>query len=314
MEASELGLSSAASVVSVAIAIATQYLDSDPVFAKECAMQGEFSRTVDIAMKDGANYVVQLRGESVHEEKAEQAHGILGHLVPVPIRIIREGETVPYSYIMTRCPGSTWLTRDEEGWAREFHIKVAAQIGEMIGRCAGYKSGHDPINTFIAPRLEMYLAWDEPLIVPFKGLIRTLLDRVNHLSKLPICWTHWDINMMNIMVDDDATVTGILDWEEAYWLPLGMNTGRISELAAYNQRGVMVKRSYSDDMEAAFWRSFFEAAPTEARGLVQEIQLAKDIGLIMLTFHDGSVRPHPSQVGVLQDSMAYYRVPDLSGT
>lgn len=60
------------------------------------------------------------------------------------------------------------------------------------------------------------------------------------------------------------------------------------------------------------WRRHFDAPfKLRTRGLVQEIQLAKDIGLIMLSFHDGSVRPYPSQVGVLRDSMAY-RVSDLS--
>lgn len=315
MEASELGLGSEASVVSVARTIAAQHFGADPVSAEECVVQGEYSRTVQVSMKDEAHFIVQLRVDPVNEENAQQAHDILGDLVPVPTRVILQVDTVPYAYIMPRCPGSTWLTEDEEGRGAEFHVKVAGQIGDMIGKCCDYnQSEHDAIDTFIVPRLTMYLAWDEPTIAPFKGLIRTLLERVHDLRKLPMCWTHWDINMMNIMVDDDAMVTGILDWEESYWLPLGMNTGRISELAAYNQRGVLVKRSFSDDMEAAFWRSFFQAVPTEVRGLVQEIQLAKDIGLIMLTFHDGSVRPHPSQVGVLRDSMAYYRVPsDLSG-
>ena len=70
-------------------------------------------------------------------------------------------------------------------------------------------------------------------------------------------------------------VSGILDWEEAYWMPFGMNTCRISELAANNRLGVLSKSPYSDDMETAFWQSLFRAAPTEVRGLLEEVQLAE---------------------------------------
>jgi hypothetical protein len=66
-------------------------------------------------------------------------------------------------------------------------------------------------------------------------------------------------------------------------------------------------------MERAFWRSLFKAAPTEVRGLLEEMQLAMDIGFIMTTLYDGSFTPEPTVVGVLNDSMAFYKVPkDLS--
>jgi hypothetical protein len=63
-------------------------------------------------------------------------------------------------------------------------------------------------------------------------------------------------------------------------------------------------------MELGFWRSLFHTAPMEVRGLLSEIQLAKDVGLIMTTLNDASKPPHPSQLGVVKDSMAFYRVPD----
>jgi hypothetical protein len=96
-------------------------------------------------------------------------------------------------------------------------------------------------------------------------------------------------------------------------MPFGMNTDRLSELAARNSRGVLSKMPYSDDMEHAFWKSLFQAAPKSVRGYLREIQLSKDIGGVIGTFFDCSHPPHPSHTGVLLDSMAWYKVPtDLS--
>jgi len=96
-------------------------------------------------------------------------------------------------------------------------------------------------------------------------------------------------------------------------MPFGMNACRLSDLAAYNRRGVLTKKPYSDDMEIAFWKSLFQAAPRSVRAYLEEIQLAMDIGLIITTFFDASSPPHPAHVSTLNDSMTWYRVPpDLS--
>lgn len=114
---------------------------------------------------------------------------------------------------------------------------------------------------------------------------------------------------MNIMVSEEADITGILDWEEAYWLPFGMNTYVISRLAGYNRRGVFTKREYADEMEVAFWRSLFLSAPLELRSMISTIQLAKDIGFVLSTFHDASHAPHPSHIGVF-DAVMDFKIPE----
>jgi hypothetical protein len=314
MDISELGLTTKASVIREAKAIATHHFGKTPVSAKECPFQGYFSHTVNVGMRDGSHYVVQLRSESVHEENAQQGHEILGDLVPVPIRVIREGSPVPYAYIMPHVSGSTWLTRDTRGWELAKHVKVVGQIGDMIGKCCGHKQSteSDIIDSFIIPHLQLYLEWDEPSVAPYKGIIKSLLDKVDDLRKLPVALAHWDLNQMNIMVSDDGNVVGVLDWEETYWMPFGMNTCIISELAAFNQRGVLHKRDCSDEMEEAFWRSLFLSAPLHVRSMLKEIQLAKDIGLIIRTFVEGTRPPHPSHVGVLSDSFLYKVPEDVS--
>jgi Phosphotransferase enzyme family len=241
---SELSLPNEAAIVFEAKAIAAHYII---VSAQECELQGEFSRTIDIGM-DGTHYVVQLRTEPIVEENAQQAFQILGPLVAVPTRVFRDSSVVPYEYIMPRIPGVPWS--EVSGWSPGFHINAAAQVGSIIGKCCGEspKGGRDTIDSFIIPPLEFYLKWDEPLITPFRESIQSLLERVDDLRKLPLCWTHWDLNMMNIMVrgPDDPTITGVLDWEEAF----------------------------------------------------------------IDTFGDGNWRPNPIHVSILQDSIAWYQVPE----
>lgn len=316
MDLSSIGLKSKAAAFKEVKAIATLHLGSKVVRADQCVLQGMFSYTVEVTMKDGSSYVVQLRAESVHEENSQQAHEILGDLVPVPTPVIRDGSPIPFAYIMPRVPGLTYYTAtNRTAWPPEKHVRFAGQIGDMIGRCCSSRNVTecDIIDKFIVPRLQLYLGMDEPAIDPHKSLIRDLLQRVDELRVLPMCWSHWDINSINIMVDDDGNVTGVLDWEEAYWMPFGMNTCRLPDLAAWNRQGVLTKKPYSDEMDFAFWNSLFQAAPKAVRSYLREIQLAMDIGHVITTFFDGSEPPHPSHTGVLKDSMMWYKVPtDLS--
>src|ERR1700737_2879119 len=109
MDARDLGLTDGASILEEAKAAAMYSLGLQPLSAHECPTQGMASRTVKVDMVDGVAIIVQLRSEPVHEENARQAHEILGKLVPVPVRIIRQSP-VPYVYVMPLVSGSTWLS------------------------------------------------------------------------------------------------------------------------------------------------------------------------------------------------------------
>ena len=84
MDVTEVGLKNETAVIKEAKAIACYHLDEAVASAKECVQQGMFSRTVVVKMKSKSQYVVQLRVETVHEENSQQAHDILGDIVPVP--------------------------------------------------------------------------------------------------------------------------------------------------------------------------------------------------------------------------------------
>src|SRR5438270_6818997 len=130
------------------------------------------------------------------------------------------------------------VAKDMTHWPSKYNVKLVGQIGNIIGRCCKeFSDKNNNIDSFIIPRLERYLKWDEPTIAPYKNLIQNLVMQIDNLRRLPLCLTHWDIDMMNIMVTDNADITVILDGEETYWMPFGMNTHIISRLAGHNRRG-----------------------------------------------------------------------------
>jgi len=52
------------------------------------------------------------------------------------------------------------------------HIKLAGQIGNIIGQCCSkFNEQNDAIDSFIVPRLERYIEWDEPAIAPHKEFV-----------------------------------------------------------------------------------------------------------------------------------------------
>jgi hypothetical protein len=41
------------------------------------------------------------------------------------------------------------------------------------------------------------------------------------LKPLPLVFTHGDINGLNILANGDGEISGVIDWEESSWKPLG---------------------------------------------------------------------------------------------
>jgi hypothetical protein len=80
MDPSEIGLKNRTALLKEAKAIATHHLGQEVRAAKECTLQGMFSRTVIVRTKSEEQYVVQLRAQTVHETNSTQAHELLGRL------------------------------------------------------------------------------------------------------------------------------------------------------------------------------------------------------------------------------------------
>lgn len=65
----------------------------------------------------------------------------------------------------------------------------------------------------------------------YKAKIERLLREVDQLKSLPLFVSHFDLNQLNILVDEKYQVTGIIDWEYSRNLLFGMRFSRIHTLA-----------------------------------------------------------------------------------
>jgi len=95
--------------------------------------------------------------------------------------------------------------------------------------------------------------------------------------------------LSQILLDEDANITGLLDWEIADLLPLGMNAWCIRFLSVLTARG----KDQSDPkalekakcMARSFWDALVNALPVALHAQKLNIVLAMQIGFILQTFH-----------------------------
>jgi hypothetical protein len=101
-----------------------------------------------------------------------------------------------------------------------------------------------------------------------------------------------------VIVDADGNVNGVIDWEKAAILPLGMGAWCIRFLSMETIRGVDHTLDKTLDktgpMARAFWQSLVTYLPSPLRSLEENIVLAMQIGYVMISvFYEGGGTPGP---------------------
>jgi hypothetical protein len=95
-------------------------------------------------------------------------------------------------------------------------------------------------------------------------------------------------------------------------MPFGMNTHIIGRLASWNTWGKCLRRPYLWDMEVGFWQSLFYSAIPEARKLVSEIALAKNIGFVLSIFDEVAKPLRRSHISVFDDYLTFNVLADTA--
>jgi len=147
-----------------------------------------------------------------------------------------------------------------------------------------------------------------------------MLQRIDQLKVLPLFLSHFDLNEVNILVDDECNVSGIIDWELANILPFGMGFSRIHTLAGEFSEGKFYMPPEFEDAERGFWQEIFAGVPINIRKVVEAnlelINFAVKLGMLLNAFQldDGgkSVGVNPVVVEVLPKFLSY-RIPQLRG-
>lgn len=273
-----------------------------------------------VTLQNGEEVIIQFRPESMDIEPLKIARKALGPVVP-DIELLNDEELERegiWAYRMTRIPGQTWF----EG-TRGKGPNVVTTINKSLGRILskGYvKGGSDAVvDSKLRPHLKLLLFSDDEQIRPFKDLATDLLGKLDQLKKLPLFISHFDLNEMNIMVDESCEVSGIIDWEFSSPLPFGMGFSRIHTLAGeFSERKFRMPHNF-DESERGFWEEIFNGVPADIRKILDAnldvVQTAVVLGTQLGTFEleGGRIGPCNAVSVEALPKFLSYRIPFLRG-
>lgn len=182
--------------------------------------QGFFSRTVIVTLKDGEDVVKQFRPEQLDIKPFQVARKVLGPAVP-EVRHIQDEELERegiWVYWLTCIPGSTW-SEGARGRVSRTRVTTVRSLGRILAKGHVDVDDSSDINDNSAmvterklrPHLELILASEHPQIRQFHAVAEDLLGKLDQLKVLPLFVAHFDLNDVNIMVDKNCEISGIID-------------------------------------------------------------------------------------------------------
>ncbi|KAK4660100.1 hypothetical protein QC762_0015520 [Podospora pseudocomata] len=269
-------------------------------------MQGMFSRTFFVTLTDKREVVIQFRTEKLDLDAFRVAKGALGQVVPDAVALKDEeleNEGV-WVYSLERLPGKIWI-HGVAGKGAEGRIAVNSRSG------AG-----EAVSTKIWPHLEAILASPLDEVAAYRPLLQGFLGKLNEISKLPLWVSHYDLNDVNILIDETCEVTGLIDWELSTPKPFAVGLGRIHTLAGEYTGGEFWMPDEFEVAERAFWKELFAGMPQKTREMLEKniglVQDAVILGTLLNTFfwEDGKVGCGEVPMKALPKFLTY-RIPQI---
>ena len=108
------------------------------------------------------------------------------------------------------------------------------------------------VYDYVIPRLGRIVS-KERTPAKLKARIESLIPVAEGLKSLPLSLCHIDINQMNVIVDENANIAGLVDWEQAQLLPVGMNTWCIRYLSVPNRNRADYPNEHTLPMAEEAW-------------------------------------------------------------
>ena len=139
--------------------------------------------------------------------------------------------------------------------------------------------------------------------LPGKRLASHVADvrrNVEAIEQLPWCLTHGDLVPSNVLVDaETGRLTGLVDWAEGEWLPLGIGLYGLEELLGHETAAPGHGFEYfgnHEELRQVFWSRLLtlcrdvNGLGTELR--LKEVQMARKLGIMLwrgIAFDDGRI-------------------------
>lgn len=259
-------------------------------------MQGLFSRTLFLTLADGREVAQQFRTEKLDVDAFSIARDALGPVVPEATALGSdelEGQGA-WAYSMNRLPGQLWV-HGVAGKGGEGRIAITKSLGRVLSKGLLASSSGEAVDTKIRPHLEAILASPLEEIDPWRGHIQSYLDKLEQFKTLPLWVSHYDLNEVNILIDEDCQVTGLIDWELSTPLPFGVGLGRIHTIAGEYTEGEFWGPPEFEEADRGFWNELFDGMRADVRdSLKSQADIVRDaiiLGTLLDTFYyiDGEV-------------------------
>lgn len=283
-------------------------------------IQGFFSRTMIVSLANGESLVIQFRPEPLDLEPFKIARQKLRDVVP-DIGLLEDEELKKetiYAYWMTCIPGTTWF-EGVRGQGYEAVIGINKTLGRILSQGYLQDDSEAVVKERLRPHLDLIAGSDRSEVQPFCATARHLLQDLHILEKLPLFVSHFDLNEMNIMLDDNCQISGIIDWELSYPLPFGAGLSSIHTLAGEFVDSKFHVPADFEQAERGFWQEMFNGVPKNVRDALNTnlhaVQMSLIVGTLISTFQleDGCLGPvNPVSVAALTKFLTY-RIPQLRG-
>lgn len=213
---------------------------------------------------------------------------------------------------------STWL-HGAAGKGAEGRVAVNKSLGRLFARgCLTNDSGEAVVST-VRPHLDAVLASPLDEIAPYRPMLLGFRDKLDETTKLPLWVTHYDLNAVNILIDEDCEVSGLIDWELSKPKPFGVGFGRIHTIAGEFTGGEFWMPDEFEEAERGFWKELFDGLPQGTRAMFEEnidlVQEAVVLGTLLNAFfwEDGKVGCGQVTIKALPKFITY-RIPVVRGS
>ncbi|KAI0887249.1 uncharacterized protein GGS22DRAFT_156547 [Annulohypoxylon maeteangense] len=299
--------------------LVAEHLNSAATRVDKPPMQGMFSRTLFATLANGREVVVQFRTEPLDVSSFKTAKVALGSYVPDVGALGNEEleNAGAWAYSLTLMPGKMWL-RGIAGKGAEGRIAVNKSLGRVFSKGFLADNSYEAVKTKLRPHLDAILASPLEDILPYKATIESFAKRLDDFAQLPLWVAHYDLNDVNVLIDEKCEVTALIDWELSNPLPFGAGFGRIHTIAGEYTGGEFWMPDEFEVTERGFWTELFNGMPEHIRTLLEKrIDLVQD-AVILATllncffFEDGKIGVGQVALKALPKFMTY-RIPFVRG-
>ncbi|EFY91755.1 hypothetical protein MAC_02345 [Metarhizium acridum CQMa 102] len=282
-------------------------------------MQGMFSRTLFVTLADGREVVVQFRTEPLDMDAFKIAKASLGSIVP-DIEALDNEElerAQAWAYCLTLMPGKMWL-HGVAGKGAEGRIAVNKSLGRVFSKGFLANNSCEAVETKLRPHLQAILASPLEDILPYKATVESFVKRLDEFAQLPLWVAHYDLNEVNVLIDEKCDVTALTDWELSTPLPFGAGFGRIHTIAGEFTQGEFWMPDEFEVAERGFWTELFDGMPQHVRTTLEgRIDLVQDVVILAtllscFCFEDGEVSVSEVTLKALPKFMTY-QIPFVRG-